>query len=106
MKIQTENMTAQLITKGVTKTLSIVVTVVCIGLLPVHAQGQVQAKAKTQYNVSTLPDFGGTSTGGKALMTRAGRQAIPVCRIGTGMLRCGETACFPISAHSAAQTAA
>src|SRR6266704_6565108 len=67
MKIQTENMTAQLITKGVTKTLSIVVTVVCIGLLPVHAQGQVQAKAKTQYNVSTLPDFGGTSTGGNSI---------------------------------------
>src|SRR5207302_11451782 len=67
MKIQTENMTAQLITKGVTKTLSIVMTVVCIGLLPVHAQEQVQAKAKTQYNVSTLPDFGGTSTGGNSI---------------------------------------
>jgi probable HAF family extracellular repeat protein len=67
MKIQTENMTAQLITKGVTKTLSVVVTVVCIGLLPVHAQGQVQAKAKTQYNVSTLPDFGGTSSGGNSI---------------------------------------
>src|SRR6267142_1926095 len=67
MKIQTENMTAQLITKGVTKTLSIVATVVCIGLLPVHAQGQVQAKAKTQYNVSTLPDFGGTSSGGNSI---------------------------------------
>ena len=67
MKIQTENMTAQLITKGVTKTLSIVVTFVCIGLLPVHAQGQVQAKAKTQYNVSTLPAFGGTSSGGNSI---------------------------------------
>src|SRR5437667_11358997 len=67
MKIQTENMTAQLIIKGVTKTLSIVVTFVCIGLLPVHAQGQVQAKAKTQYNVSTLPAFGGTSSGGNSI---------------------------------------
>src|SRR5437879_812496 len=67
MKIQTENMTAQLITKGVTKTLSIVVTVACIGLLPVHSKGQVQAKAKTQYNVSTLPDFGGTSSGGNSI---------------------------------------
>src|ERR1700751_4677553 len=67
MKIQTENTRAQLITKGVTKTLSIVVTVVCIGLLPPHAQGQVQAKAKTQYNVSTLPDFGGTSSGGNSI---------------------------------------
>src|SRR5881396_530924 len=67
MKIQTENMTAQLITKGVTKTLSIVVTFVCIGLLPVHAQGQVQAKAKTQHNVSTLPAFSGTSSGGNSI---------------------------------------
>src|SRR5439155_19657486 len=67
MKIQTENMTAQLITKGVTKTRSIVVTVLCIGLLPVHAQGQVQAKAKTQYTGSTLPDFGGTSSGGNSM---------------------------------------
>src|SRR6266436_3876243 len=67
MKIQTENMTAQLIIKGVTQTLSIVATVVCIALLPVHAQGQVQAKAKTQYNVSNLPDFGGTSSGGNSI---------------------------------------
>jgi probable HAF family extracellular repeat protein len=67
MKIQTESITAQLITKGVTKTLSIVVTVVCIGLIPAHAQGQVQAKVKTQYNVSTLPDFGGTSSGGNSI---------------------------------------
>ena len=67
MKIQTENMTAHLITKGVTQTLSIVATVVCIALLPAHAQGQVQAKAKTQYNVSNLPDFGGTSSGGNSI---------------------------------------
>ena len=60
-------MTGQLITKGVTKTLSRVVTVVCIGLLAAHAQGQVQAKAKTQYNVSTLPDFSGTSSGGNSI---------------------------------------
>ena len=60
-------MTAQLITKGVTQTLSIVATVVCIALLPAHAQGQVQAKAKTQYNVSNLPDFGGTSSGGNSI---------------------------------------
>src|SRR2546427_1909996 len=67
MKIQTENMTAQLITKGVTQTLSIVAIVVCIALLPAHAQEQVQAKAKTQYNVSNLPDFGGTSSGGNSI---------------------------------------
>jgi len=60
-------MTAHLITKGVTQTLSIVVTVVCIAFLPTHAQGQGQAKAKTQYNVSNLPDFGGTSSGGNSI---------------------------------------
>src|SRR6476620_12788186 len=67
MKMQTNNMTAHLITKGVTQTLSIAVTVVCIALLPAHAQGQVQAKAKAQYNVSNLPDFGGTSSGGNSI---------------------------------------
>src|SRR6266853_4127788 len=99
-------MTAQLITKGVTKTLSIVVTVVCIGLLPVHAQGQVRQRQK--HNITCRPSLilADRVPGETALMTRAGRQAIPGCRIGTGMLRCGETAFFPISAHSAAQTAA
>src|SRR5246500_1969879 len=67
MKIQTNNMTAHLMIKRVTQTLSILVTVVCIALLPTHAQGEGQAKAKTQYQVSTLPDFGGTSSGGNSI---------------------------------------
>src|ERR1700756_4868705 len=67
MKIQTNNMTAHLMIKRVTQTLSILVTVVCIALLPTHAQGEGQAKAKTQYNVSNLPDFGGTSSGGNSI---------------------------------------
>src|SRR6266446_4322071 len=92
MKIQTENMTAQLITKGVTQTLSIVATVVCIALLPVHAQGQVQAKAKTQYNVSNLPDFGGTSSGGNSINDQswaAGYSRLPTrsCSARAGVAR-------------------
>jgi probable HAF family extracellular repeat protein len=68
MKIQnTKNLIAQLTIKGVTQTLFIVVTVVCVGLVPAHAQGPVQARAKTQYNVSTLPGLGGTSNGGNSI---------------------------------------
>ena len=50
------------------------------------AQTQPAARSKTQYNVSTLPSLGGT-----VLITKAGRQAIPECRTGTGTLFCGET---------------
>jgi probable HAF family extracellular repeat protein len=68
MKIQdTKNLIAQLAIKGVTQTLFVVVTVVCVGLVPAHAQGPVQARAKTQYNVSTLPGLGGTSNGGNSI---------------------------------------
>ena len=68
MKIQTkENLIAQRTTKGVTQTLFIIVTVVCVALVSVHAQGQVQAKAKTQYSVSNLPGLGGTSSGGNSI---------------------------------------
>src|SRR5712691_5565937 len=69
MKIQTTtNMTAQLTTKGVSQTLLIIVTVVCTGaLVPAHAQGQVQVKPKTQYQVSNLPGLGGTSNGGNSI---------------------------------------
>ena len=68
MKIQTtENLIAQLTTKRVTQTLFIIVTVVCIGLVPAHAQGQVQARAKTQYSVSNLPGLGGTNSAGNSI---------------------------------------
>jgi probable HAF family extracellular repeat protein len=68
MKIKTtKNLIPHLTTKGVSQTLFIVVTVVCIALVPAHAQGQGQARAKTQYNVSNLPDFGGTSSGGNSI---------------------------------------
>ena len=68
MKIQTtKNLIAQLTTKGVTQTLFIIVTVVCVGLVPAHAQGQVQARAKTQYSVSNLPGLGGTNSAGNSI---------------------------------------
>ena len=68
MKIQTtKNLIAQLTTKGVTQTLFIIVTVVCFGLVPAHAQGQVQARAKTQYSVSNLPGLGGTNSAGNSI---------------------------------------
>ncbi|PYI46039.1 MAG: hypothetical protein DMF11_09955 [Verrucomicrobia bacterium] len=68
MKIQTtKNLIAQFIIKGVTQPLFVIVALVCVALVPAHAQGQVQAKAKTQYNVSTLPGLGGTSSGGNSI---------------------------------------
>src|SRR2546428_14065333 len=68
MKIQTtKNVIAQHTHKGVTQALLIIVTVVCVALVPAHAQGQVQAKTKTQYSVSNLPGLGGTSIGGNSI---------------------------------------
>jgi len=68
MKIQTtKNLIAQHTHKGVTQALLIIVTVVCVALVPAHAQGQVQAKTKTQYSVSNLPGLGGTSSGGNSI---------------------------------------
>jgi len=68
MKIQTtKNLIAQFIIKGVTQPLFVIVALVCVALVPAHAQGQVQAKAKTQYNVSTLSGLGGTSSGGNSI---------------------------------------
>ncbi len=42
---------------------------VCCGatLAPVHAQRPEATKARLQYQVSTLPDFGGTSSGGNSI---------------------------------------
>jgi probable HAF family extracellular repeat protein len=68
MKIQTtKNLIAQRTTKGVTQTLLMIVTVLCVALVPTHSQGQVQAKASTQYSVSSLPGLGGTSSGGNSI---------------------------------------
>jgi probable HAF family extracellular repeat protein len=68
MKTQNKkNLIPQLTIKGVTQTLFIIITVVCVALVPTHAQGQVQARAKTQYSVSNLPGLGGTSSGGNSI---------------------------------------
>jgi len=62
-------MTAQLTTKRANQTLFIILIAVCFGatLAPVHGQGPEAAKAKSLYQVSTLPDFGGTSSGGNSI---------------------------------------
>jgi probable HAF family extracellular repeat protein len=52
-----------------TKVLFIVLAAVCCGavLAPALAQRSVQVKARTQYQVSTLPGLGGTSNGGNSI---------------------------------------
>jgi probable HAF family extracellular repeat protein len=57
-------MTTQLTTKRANQTLFIILIAVCFGatLAPLHGQG-----SKSQYQVSTLPDFGGTSSGGNSI---------------------------------------
>src|SRR6516165_50665 len=68
MKIQTtKNIIAQFITKLVSKTL-LVVVIGCFGAVALaQAQRPEAAKAKTQYQVSNLPSFGGTSSGGNSI---------------------------------------
>src|SRR5262252_6826848 len=68
MKTQTtKNMTAQFTTDVVTKTL-LVVVIACFGAVaPAHAQRPEATKAETQYQVSTLPGLGGTSSGGNSI---------------------------------------
>src|SRR5947207_5927602 len=62
-------MTAQHITKTTSQGLLIILAVACCGaaLRPAQAQGPQAIKAKTQYQVSNLPDFGGTSSGGNSI---------------------------------------
>jgi probable HAF family extracellular repeat protein len=61
-------MTTQLKTKRASQILLILIAVCCgAALAPVHTQGQGTAKTKTQYQVSTLPDLGGTSSGGNSI---------------------------------------
>ena len=52
-----------------TKVLFTVLAAVCCGavLAPALAQRPAQTKARTQYQVSKLPDFGGTSSGGNSI---------------------------------------
>src|SRR5258708_39018280 len=59
------NMTKQL----TTKVLFIVLAAGCCGagLAPALAQRAVPATPRTQYQVSNLPDFGGTSSGGNSI---------------------------------------
>jgi probable HAF family extracellular repeat protein len=62
-------MTTQFTTKRACQILFIIVLGVCCGatVAPAYAQGEKAARAKTQYQVSTLPDFGGTSSGGNSI---------------------------------------
>src|SRR6266542_3572895 len=62
-------MTTQFTTKRASQILFIVLIAVCCGatLAPVHAQRPEATKARLQYQVSTLPDFGGTSSGGNSI---------------------------------------
>jgi probable HAF family extracellular repeat protein len=63
------NMTKQFTTKRVGQTLFIILIAVCFGvtLASVHAQKPEAMKGGSQYLVSTLPDFGGTSSGGNSI---------------------------------------
>jgi probable HAF family extracellular repeat protein len=71
MKIQQrrQNMTTQFTTKRASQILFIgLITVCCAAILaPVQAQRPEATKARQQYQVSTLPDFGGTSSGGNSI---------------------------------------
>ena len=62
-------MTTQLITKRGSEVLFVILLGLCYGaaLAPAHAQRPEATKAKTQYQVSNLPDFGGTSSGGNSI---------------------------------------
>jgi probable HAF family extracellular repeat protein len=64
-----KNMTTQLITKRASQILFIVLIATCCGatLATALAQGQAQAKAGPQYQVSNLPTLGGTSSGGNSI---------------------------------------
>jgi probable HAF family extracellular repeat protein len=63
------NMTTQSTTKRASQILFIGLITVCFAaiLAPVQAQRPEATKARQQYQVSTLPDFGGTSSGGNSI---------------------------------------
>jgi len=62
-------MTTQLTTKGSGRIALITLISICCGatLTVAQAQEQIPAKHRVQYQVSTLPDFGGTSSGGNSI---------------------------------------
>jgi probable HAF family extracellular repeat protein len=60
-------MTTQFITRRASRNLFVVLLAVCCGVTPALAQGQAQAKARPQYQVSNLPSLGGTSSGGNSI---------------------------------------
>ncbi len=47
--------------------LTVLIAAGCCGAAFAQAPAQIQAKARPQYQVSTLPDFGGTSSGGNSI---------------------------------------
>src|SRR5437763_6473894 len=63
------NMITQFTTKSPSRILVTVLIAFCCAatLAPVHAQRPEATKARLQYQVSTLPDFGGTSSGGNSI---------------------------------------
>ena len=62
-------MITQFTTKRASQTLFVILIAVCFGatLASVHAQKPEAIKSGSQYQVSTLPDFGGTSSGGNSI---------------------------------------
>jgi len=62
-------MTTKLTTKTTNQTVFVILTAICFSaaLAPVHAQKPEAPKAKLHYQVATLPDFGGTSSGGNSI---------------------------------------
>src|SRR6201993_5641070 len=64
-----KSMTTQFTTKRAGQTLFIILIAVSCGAIfaPLHAQKPKPTNTKAQYQVSTLPDFGGTSSGGNSI---------------------------------------
>jgi uncharacterized membrane protein len=62
-------MIKQFTTRRASQILLVALIAVCCGaiLAPALAQGPEQAKARPRYQVSNLPDFGGTSSGGNSI---------------------------------------
>jgi len=62
-------MTTQFITRRTNKILFTILIAVCFGVIlaPIHAQEQIPAKHRRQYQVSSLPTLGGTSSAGNSI---------------------------------------